>query len=236
MPGTYSKVDTVVTGDTIAALEWNTEHDNHISNFDFSGLGDYSASVIQMQSTADPYPGSVESLATNGRGELERIRYLIKQITGKSQWYIDPDSNLSGVIVSGTKMLFFQAAAPTGWTKLLVDNDKVIRVVSGTGGGGGGSAALSSAITLAHTHTVASHTHSITAGGAHDHGGATGANVGSMAVGATLPNESAVTHTHSITAAVDHDHSGAGGTAPGTDSQLSNITLSYIDIIAASKD
>ena len=38
---------------------------------------------------------------------------------------------------AGTKMLFQQTAAPTGWTKQTTHNDKVLRVVSGTPGSGG---------------------------------------------------------------------------------------------------
>ena len=52
-------------------------------------------------------------------------------------------SNLTGVqpFPSGTKMLFQQTAAPTGWTKVTsaVDN-KALRLVSGTVGSGGNSA------------------------------------------------------------------------------------------------
>lgn len=49
-----------------------------------------------------------------------------------------------GVFPSGTQMLFHQAAAPTGWTKVTSVNDATLRVVSGTTGGGtGGSIAFS---------------------------------------------------------------------------------------------
>jgi len=50
-------------------------------------------------------------------------------------------------IPSGSSMLFYQAAAPTGWTKQTTHNDKSLRVVSGTGGGNGGSTAFSSVFT-----------------------------------------------------------------------------------------
>jgi hypothetical protein len=40
-------------------------------------------------------------------------------------------------IPSGTKMLFAQTAAPTGWTKDTTHNNKALRVVSGTAGSGG---------------------------------------------------------------------------------------------------
>ena len=73
----------------------------------------------------------------------------------------------AGGLASGTKTDFFQAAAPTDWTQDATNNDKMLRVVSGTGGGTGGTAAVSSpAHNLAagaHTLTsseMPSHTHS----------------------------------------------------------------------------
>ena len=50
-------------------------------------------------------------------------------------------------IESGTEALFFQAAAPTGWTQNTTHNDKAFRVVSWTGGGTGGSVAFETAFT-----------------------------------------------------------------------------------------
>jgi hypothetical protein len=46
----------------------------------------------------------------------------------------------------GPTLLFWQASAPLGRTKITTQNDKLLRVVSGTGGplGGGGSNAFSS--------------------------------------------------------------------------------------------
>lgn len=66
--------------------------------------------------------------------------------------------DVATLIPSGTKMVFYQASAPTGWTAVAV-NDKFLRVVTagGTGGTTGGTMAASTS--LAHTHTVASHTH-----------------------------------------------------------------------------
>ncbi|MGY3130127.1 hypothetical protein ACVWZM_000809 [Bradyrhizobium sp. USDA 4501] len=56
---------------------------------------------------------------------------------------------------AGTVMLFYQAAAPTGWTKLTTQNDKALRVVSGNGGVAGGTNAFSTV--MAQT-TVGNHT------------------------------------------------------------------------------
>jgi hypothetical protein len=51
----------------------------------------------------------------------------------------------ASAIPAGTVMLFFQANAPTGWTKVTSQNDKAFRVVSGSGGGTGGSVAFETA-------------------------------------------------------------------------------------------
>lgn len=53
------------------------------------------------------------------------------------------DDALANLIVTGTKMLFAQATAPTGWTQDTTLNDRVIRVVSGAGAGTGGSWTIS---------------------------------------------------------------------------------------------
>lgn len=62
-------------------------------------IDDYSANDAEMQTTADPYPAGVTSLATSLSDELTRIRYQIHQI-GKAigdsstftHWYFDmPD-------------------------------------------------------------------------------------------------------------------------------------------------
>ena len=95
MPGTWSKLVTVTTGQTITASERNNEFDNVITNSTPDGLDDASADATAMQSTSDPYPAAVVSLATDLRGELKRVRYLIAQITGQAQWYIDPSQLLS---------------------------------------------------------------------------------------------------------------------------------------------
>jgi hypothetical protein len=46
-------------------------------------------------------------------------------------------SSRYGVLPQSTVAVFFQAAAPTGWTQSATHNDKALRVVSGTGGGFG---------------------------------------------------------------------------------------------------
>jgi hypothetical protein len=56
---------------------------------------------------------------------------------------------------SGTRIAFFQATAPTGWTQVTTYNDYMLRVVNTAGGGTGGSdSPISNNKTMpAHTHT-----------------------------------------------------------------------------------
>jgi len=94
MGGNFSRLTSRPTGNTINGPADDAEFDNIITNMTPSGLDDNSANIAQMRSTADPYPGLAESLATSTAGELERLRYSIQQITGQSQWYVDPPTTL----------------------------------------------------------------------------------------------------------------------------------------------
>lgn len=46
---------------------------------------------------------------------------------------------------AGTKKMFYQANAPTGWTRDATHDNKALRVVSGSGGGSGGNITFTSA-------------------------------------------------------------------------------------------
>jgi hypothetical protein len=93
-----------------------------------------------------------------------------------------------GIIPQNSVTLFYQSTTPTGWTKLTTQNNKALRVVSGTGGGAGGTSAFTTAfnsktisVTVPVSGTVnatnlsvaqiPSHTHpaSTVAAGAHTH-------------------------------------------------------------------
>ena len=106
MPGNYSKVKTVITGEIITALDRNAEHDNHITFSTPASHDDYSQDLTEMRSTVDPYPAGVESLPTTLAGELERMRYLLKQITGQAEWYIDPTGALTNVAFVNVANIF----------------------------------------------------------------------------------------------------------------------------------
>lgn len=85
MPGNYSKLVTVITGQTITASERNNEFDNVINNMTPDGVDDASANTAAMQATVDP---SGANLATALRGEIQRLRFqLLKLGSASGNWY-----------------------------------------------------------------------------------------------------------------------------------------------------
>ncbi len=91
-PYTMSRVP--VTGDVVQAVDINTSNQEHINSNIPEDIDDYSVNATEMKAVADPYSGGSESLATNLAGEIERLRYVKKQITGEAQWYIDPSYSI----------------------------------------------------------------------------------------------------------------------------------------------
>ena len=83
----------------------------------------------------------------------------------------------TAVFASGTKMLFQQTAAPTGWTKDTTHNDKALRITSGTVGTGGSvafetafaSQTPAGSVSTSVSGTVANHSLSISQIPAHQH-------------------------------------------------------------------
>lgn len=176
--------------------------------------------------------------------------------------YADNDAyNLGNLMPSGTVMVFGQASAPSGWTKIATTNDRMLRIVSGAGGGTGGTQLASSGVTLTHTHTlaaVADHTHSVPA---HIHNNDTG---GSVAATLANPSEfsfvvdslvspgfmspakqdgslfgtgiARLSMKTSTTSSGNGSTSAAGGHTHTLPTALADFTMAYVDVIQCSKD
>lgn len=156
----------------------------------------------------------------------------------------------------GTSMVFYQASAPTGWTQDTTVNDRVLRVVSGSGGSTGGSWTISGVTVNNHTLTVAqipSHNHGGTTGntspgtnttGGHSHtvrGRGQNGNSGLRDAGggftSTESTNTAGAHSHTVD---PHGHSipsqgGGGGHSHGLTADGA-WRPSYIDVIVATLD
>ena len=95
MAGLYSHT-TRSTGTTLTAAIYNTDHQNHIDNAVPEQIDDYSSSVGQMQTQTDPGEEGSESQATTLAGELERLRWVIKEMKGTEYWYTTKPVALDG--------------------------------------------------------------------------------------------------------------------------------------------
>lgn len=161
---------------------------------------------------------------------VAEFNYLVG-VTSSIQTQLDTKAPMPAT----TATLFYQASAPTGWTKSTINNDKALRVVSGSGGvAGNGSGpafsvafasksvagtisgtALTTAQLPAHSHTMMFASLGGNVGGSS--GSATALYTGASSV-STGSAGSDATHTHTFT-----------GTAI-------NLAVQYCDVIIATRN
>lgn len=91
--GLYSHT-TRATGTILTAAIYNADHVNHITNQNPSMTGALSDTLTEYRSTADPGGSGSEILSGSLAGELQRLRYVINRIVGKTYWYEAPASSL----------------------------------------------------------------------------------------------------------------------------------------------
>src|SRR5882724_139299 len=91
--GLYTLRKTYVDGDTLSASDYVADHQQHIDNQNPQETGALSDNVTQYQATTDTGDAGSESLASALDGELERLRFVVKDIKAKisgsvvAQWY-----------------------------------------------------------------------------------------------------------------------------------------------------
>ena len=151
-----------------------------------------------------------------------------------------------GGFAAGTRMIFAQDAAPTGWTKDTTNyNNHALRIVTGTAGTTGGTVDFTTAFasqtpsgsvsvivsgtvgstTLA-TSQIPSHTHSYTA----PSGG------GSADVGASGPTNTTAANTGATGGGGSHDHSFSGSGSGSFSGNAINLAVKYLNVITATKN
>lgn len=91
----FSRVKVWTTKEILTYSDLNAEFDNIINNMAAVTTVGYSSSVSQMRSQTNPGGVGSESLAASVSGELERIRFAIARIVGKTYWYEAPVKSLN---------------------------------------------------------------------------------------------------------------------------------------------
>lgn len=128
----------------------------------------------------------------------------------------------------GTKMLFAQASAPSGWTQDVTDtaNNRMLRVVNGAGAGTGGS----SSPIASHTHSTASHQLTIAEIPSHGHAISPTIRIGNGTDGTA----GAVSGANPSTIITASDTGGDGSHGHGDTG--ASFTPRYLNIILCSKN
>lgn len=153
------------------------------------------------------------------------------------------DTAVAAYFPSGTRLIFAQNTAPTGWTKDTTNyNNHALRIVTGTAGGTGGTVDFTTAFasqavtgtvgtsgaTTLSTSQIPSHSHSAIA----NTGGTAGSTVADWGVlNAYYANDSTFGNTGTTGGGGSHTHS--GGTFTGT---AINLAVKYLDVITATKN
>jgi hypothetical protein len=166
--------------------------------------GEHEKVTLRVQSSAPAAvadKGFVFALDVGGKAELHYRDEDGNSIQITSGGSLNTQSEFS----SGTKMVFYQDTAPTGWTIDTTLDDKVIMVTKGSAAGGEIGGAVHSAGTWTqpdHTHTFSDggHTHGISSDGAHTH---------TVVSGTTVPYSTS--YTLDLTSEGAHSHGGATG-------------------------
>jgi len=191
----------------------------------------------------------------------EWLAFISDPDTGELRTEVFPEEVV--IFPSGTRMLFQQTAAPTGWTKDTTHNNKALRLVSGTVGTGGTVAfttafanqdvtgtisgtALTIANLPAHTHSsgtlagtalsAGNHAHTVGFDGQNDNGPR--AIGGGDNVNDSQATSTAGAHTHVVDINSGSTGSTGSGTAHGhtfTGTDI-NLAVQYVDFIIAEKD
>ncbi|NCX93153.1 MAG: hypothetical protein EBX40_00540 [Gammaproteobacteria bacterium] len=125
MAGLFSRLKIWNPGEDLTASDLNAEFNHFLSNIDAEHSEGYSANLSEMQTVENPGGLGSENLTQpiSVADEIQRLRFAINRIVGKSQWYESPSINLEGlesfVNAPASRVFSGQSSALSGFPKYL---------------------------------------------------------------------------------------------------------------------
>lgn len=184
-----------------------------------TGLGSATAYAVLCGGTTST--GAFQSVASVGTtGQV---------LTSNGAGALPSFQDNSAGFASGTKLLFVQTSAPTGWTKdTSNNNNSALRVVTGSASTGGTVDFTTAFVSQSVTGTNAGYTLTTADIASHQHtlgcATTTGVTTGGSATCFTAPNQ----NTGATGGGGSHTHTFTGNAI--------NLAVKYVDVIVASKD
>jgi hypothetical protein len=251
---------------TAGAIELGHASDTTLSRVS-AGVIAVEGITVPLNSVTNTHTAQQIELGHASDTTISRVSAGVIAVEGQTlatQTYVT--NSLSSTIPSGTRMLFQQTAAPTGWTKDTTQNDKALRVVSGSVSSGGtvdfstafanksfsgstSSQGVTGTVgdTTLSTSQIPSHTHYVASPGPTDSAALSNANYVDVSfTGYTTGNNNYVLRGTSVAPSLgvasynggggSHTHTFSGGSHSHTFSGAIDMAVKYIDLIIAQKD
>lgn len=244
----------IPNGQTVVIYVNSTDAVQATGNVANGGTGATSFTAYALVAGGTTSTGALQSVS--GVGTSGQV------LTSNGAGALPTWQSAAAFVPAGTKMLFQQTAAPTGWTKDTTHNNKALRVVSGAASSGGtvafttafanqtisgttgSTTATGNVSSTTATGTVGdtaltidqipAHTHGIGTGGASGTG--IGTDVGNNETGIVTGSAGGgQTHTHTFTG-TSHTHTFTGTSHTHTFSGSVDLAVQYVDLIIATKD
>jgi hypothetical protein len=194
-----------------------------------SNIADNAVTLAKMASGTD---GELITYDASGAPATVGVGTSGQVLTSNGAGSAPTMQDAGGGFDSGVKMVFAQAAAPTGWTQDTSSNDAALRVVSGSGGGTGGSAGFSAP---SHSLSGGSTTLSTAQMPSHDHTAIYTTRSGYQGAAYLIPYQQWFYHNNTFSKSGNIGVS--GGNSSHNHSLSGSITApKYKDVIVATKD
>ena len=154
----------------------------------------------------------ITGILTIGTGSIV-LNGSTNNITGIASITDTSNRKLVALNTGGTNVaLWYQASAPTGWTKITTHHNKALRIVNTSGGGSGGTVGFTTAFTSkTPTGTVSGSNSGGSVANTTATGSVSGSNSGGSVNNTTLSTSEIPSHNHNV----DVITSDPGGTLPG---------------------